>query len=269
MRRRPLPRAATLDQVVLYLCDPMSLPRIAVASQGSKCPKGTGRTHDRLSLEREWMRAPMDNHLQRAVGLSLKAHRQKSGLSQEAFATSIGVHRTYVGGLERGEHNLTLNSVERIAARLGIEPTTLLPPSRRVDDRPSAAKRAPVNRLARAELGLGLASRATPSSPRMSTAARARMIRETLGANLSRERERAGLTQAELASASGVPRDTISRIEGGKREPRFSTLDPLAIALGVHVNLLSALPGPAEAGEISAEAQPIEAFEGLANQLPS
>jgi transcriptional regulator with XRE-family HTH domain len=80
----------------------------------------------------------MDNHLQRAVGLSLKAHRQRSGLSQEAFATSIGVHRTYVGGLERGEHNLTLNSVERIAARLGIEPMTLLPAaSRQLADRPS------------------------------------------------------------------------------------------------------------------------------------
>ncbi len=78
----------------------------------------------------------------------------------------------------------------------------------------------------------------------MGRAARARMIRETLGANLSRERERAGLTQAELATASGVPRETISRIEVAKREPRISTLDPLAVALGVHVNLLSALPGP-------------------------
>jgi transcriptional regulator with XRE-family HTH domain len=77
--------------------------------------------------------------LQRAIGLSLKAHRQKRGLSQEAFAMSIGVHRTYLGGLERGEHNLTLKSVERIAGRVGIEPMRLLPPaSHRGDDRPSA-----------------------------------------------------------------------------------------------------------------------------------
>jgi len=88
----------------------------------------------------------MDDHLQCAVGLSLKAHRQQRGLSQETFATSIGVHRTYLGGLERGGHNLTLKSVERIAGRIGIEPMTLLTPvSRRVDGRPSAAKWAAVN----------------------------------------------------------------------------------------------------------------------------
>ncbi len=195
----------------------------------------------------------MDNHLQHAVGLSLKAHRQKRGLSQEAFATSIGVHRTYVGGLERGEHNLTLNSVERIAARLGIEPTTLLPTSRQVDDRPSAATQAPVNRLACAEPGLGLATGAMSPSPRMGRASRARMIRETLAANLSRERKRAGLTQEQLASVSGTPRPTIASIEGAKQEPRISTLDPLAIALGVHVNLLSALPDLAGGRQRSAQ----------------
>jgi len=79
------------------------------------------------------------------------------------------------------------------------------------------------------------------------------MITETLAANLSRERKRAGLSQEELATVSGVPRQTIARIEGAKGEPRISTLDPLAIALGVHVNLLSALPGPAEARDRSAE----------------
>lgn len=38
---------------------------------------------------------------------------------------TVGVHRTYMGGLERGERNLTLRSVERIAERLGVEPITL------------------------------------------------------------------------------------------------------------------------------------------------
>jgi transcriptional regulator with XRE-family HTH domain len=38
----------------------------------------------------------------------------------------LEVHRTYMGGIERGERNLTLKSVERIAERLGVEPLTLL-----------------------------------------------------------------------------------------------------------------------------------------------
>ncbi len=47
-------------------------------------------------------------------------------MSQEAFADVLGVHRTYLGGIERGEHNLTLRSVERIAERIGIDPMVLL-----------------------------------------------------------------------------------------------------------------------------------------------
>ena len=68
----------------------------------------------------------MDGRLQRAVGLSVRSYRRKRGLSQEAFADVLGVHRTYLGGIERGEHNLTLKSVERIAAKLGIDPMVLL-----------------------------------------------------------------------------------------------------------------------------------------------
>ncbi len=47
-------------------------------------------------------------------------------MSQEAFADLVGVHRTYMGGLERGERNLTLKSVERIAERLGIDALALM-----------------------------------------------------------------------------------------------------------------------------------------------
>ncbi len=48
------------------------------------------------------------------------------GLSQEDFADHVGVHRTYMGALERGERNLTLKSLERIADRLGLDPLVLL-----------------------------------------------------------------------------------------------------------------------------------------------
>jgi len=68
----------------------------------------------------------VEGDLQRAFGLNLLAYRKTRNLSQEAFADQLGFHRTYMGDLERGERNLTLRSVERIAGRLGEEPLSLL-----------------------------------------------------------------------------------------------------------------------------------------------
>ena len=68
----------------------------------------------------------MEGDLQRTVGRNLRTYRQAKGLSQEAFADVLGVHRTYMGGIERGERNLTLKSLERIAGRLELDPLTLL-----------------------------------------------------------------------------------------------------------------------------------------------
>jgi transcriptional regulator with XRE-family HTH domain len=65
--------------------------------------------------------------LQRTVGGNLRRHRQARGLSQEAFAAEVlKVHRTRAGAIERGERNLTLQTVERIADRIGLEPMALL-----------------------------------------------------------------------------------------------------------------------------------------------
>jgi transcriptional regulator with XRE-family HTH domain len=68
----------------------------------------------------------VESDLQKAVGRNLRAHRQAKGLSQEAFADLLEVHRTYMGSIERGERNLTLKSLERIAGRLGLDPLALL-----------------------------------------------------------------------------------------------------------------------------------------------
>jgi len=73
----------------------------------------------------------VDGNLQRTVGLNLRAYRQARGLSQEGLADVLGVHRTYMGGVERGERNLTLRSVERIAAKLDVDPLALLSPDGR------------------------------------------------------------------------------------------------------------------------------------------
>lgn len=68
----------------------------------------------------------MEGELQRALGRRLRAHRVARSLSQEDFADILGVHRTYMGGIERGERNLTLRSVERLAERLDLDPLDLL-----------------------------------------------------------------------------------------------------------------------------------------------
>ncbi|HXM86374.1 MAG TPA: helix-turn-helix transcriptional regulator [Solirubrobacteraceae bacterium] len=68
----------------------------------------------------------MEGQLQRAFGENLRAHRKRAGISQEAFAQQLEIHRTYLGGIERGERNLTLNVVERLAARVKLDPLELL-----------------------------------------------------------------------------------------------------------------------------------------------
>jgi transcriptional regulator with XRE-family HTH domain len=72
----------------------------------------------------------MEGELQQTLGRNLRAYRKAHHLSQEGFAEIMGVHRTYVGGLERGERNLTLKSLERIARRIAIDPLELLGRSR-------------------------------------------------------------------------------------------------------------------------------------------
>jgi transcriptional regulator with XRE-family HTH domain len=68
----------------------------------------------------------MVGELQKVVGRNLLARRQEQGLSQEEFADAIGVHRTYLGDVERGERNISLQRLERIALELGIEARSLL-----------------------------------------------------------------------------------------------------------------------------------------------
>ena len=56
----------------------------------------------------------------KAVGQRFRNYRTQKGLSQEKLAELSGCHPTYIGQLERGEKNATLESIERIAAALGI-----------------------------------------------------------------------------------------------------------------------------------------------------
>ena len=54
-------------------------------------------------------------------GKRVREERLKQNLSQEELAEKAGVHRTYIGMIERAEKNITLTNIEKIALALGIE----------------------------------------------------------------------------------------------------------------------------------------------------
>ena len=60
-----------------------------------------------------------------AFGIRLKVQRKARGFSQERLAEIACLHRTYVGGVERGERNVSLVNIWRIAEALEIDPSLL------------------------------------------------------------------------------------------------------------------------------------------------
>lgn len=53
-------------------------------------------------------------------GKAVRHQRNRKGLSQEAFADLCELDRTYIGGIERGERNVALGNIEKIASALGL-----------------------------------------------------------------------------------------------------------------------------------------------------
>ncbi|MBV9494564.1 MAG: helix-turn-helix transcriptional regulator [Acidobacteria bacterium] len=61
-----------------------------------------------------------------AFGAAVRRLRARLDLSQEQFADRVKIHRTYIGGIERGERNPTLTMIARIAAGLDVSASQLL-----------------------------------------------------------------------------------------------------------------------------------------------
>jgi transcriptional regulator with XRE-family HTH domain len=71
------------------------------------------------------MRAPPSS-LRRIVADNVRRKRLELRLSQEGLAAEAGLHRTYIGAIERGERNLSLDNIERLARALKVSPAELL-----------------------------------------------------------------------------------------------------------------------------------------------
>ena len=61
----------------------------------------------------------------KVFGANLKRLREERGLSQEAFAETCGMHRTYISAVERRRRSISLGNVQRVADALGVETYTL------------------------------------------------------------------------------------------------------------------------------------------------
>lgn len=62
----------------------------------------------------------------RAFGQNVRAARERAALSQEQLASAAGLHRTYVGSLERGERNVSIVNIHKLAQALKVPPGDLL-----------------------------------------------------------------------------------------------------------------------------------------------
>jgi transcriptional regulator with XRE-family HTH domain len=69
-----------------------------------------------------------DDAIKAAFGQRVRDSRVKKGLSQEGLAEICELDRSYIGGVERGERNVSLLNIRRIADALGISPQEFFEP---------------------------------------------------------------------------------------------------------------------------------------------
>lgn len=67
-----------------------------------------------------------ENTLKLKVGAAFRARRSELGFSQETFADSIGMHRAYYSSLQRGERNVTLQTLWRVSRGLKLKPSEVM-----------------------------------------------------------------------------------------------------------------------------------------------
>lgn len=59
-------------------------------------------------------------NVRKTFGNKVRKLRLQKGLSQESFADKVNLHRTYIGSVERGEQNVSIDNIAKIAKGLGV-----------------------------------------------------------------------------------------------------------------------------------------------------
>jgi transcriptional regulator with XRE-family HTH domain len=72
------------------------------------------------------MGRPKSETARQRFAKQLRARRLQLGLSQESLADGAGLHRTYVGSVERAERNVSIDNMERLALALDVDVVDLL-----------------------------------------------------------------------------------------------------------------------------------------------
>lgn len=77
-----------------------------------------------------FMSTPPEPAARHVFAENLRKARMAMGMSQEALGAAAGVHRTYVGAVERAENNVSIDSMERLATAVGCTLAALLTPQK-------------------------------------------------------------------------------------------------------------------------------------------
>ena len=64
--------------------------------------------------------------INKKIGKNIQKHRIKRGLTQETLAFEADLHRAYIGQIERGEKNIGVHNLQKIAKALGLKTSKLL-----------------------------------------------------------------------------------------------------------------------------------------------
>lgn len=67
-----------------------------------------------------------EQHIKKSFGMKVRIMREQKGFSQEGLALVCGLDRTYIGGVERGERNISLINIHKIATALVVSPKELM-----------------------------------------------------------------------------------------------------------------------------------------------
>ena len=60
------------------------------------------------------------------LALQIKRRRRAAGISQERYAELVGLHRTYIGAIERCERNVSIDNIEKLAQAFGVDVVDML-----------------------------------------------------------------------------------------------------------------------------------------------